>query len=318
MEQVMSSKALRAHPRTSLRGAVLGASLALALALAARPVAAADGPEVFPTAEAAAQALVAAVKSGDKAQVLEVLGPDAKDLVSSGDPVQDAEAGKKFATLAQQMMHVDQTGDGIQILSIGAEDWPFPIPIVKTGNGWAFNTRDGKQELLNRRIGANELDTIEVCHAYVDAQRAYIQESHDGNGVMRYADKFISTAGKHDGLYWPAVTGEEVSPLGPLIADAEEEGYKQKGTPYHGYYYRILTGQGKDAPGGAYSYVINGNMVGGFALLAYPAAYGNSGVMTFIVNQNGTVYQKDLGLKTEAIAKAMKIYNPDPSWQKVE
>ena len=288
------------------------------MALAARPAAAADGPKIFPTAEAAAQALVAAVKSGDKQQVLEVLGPDAKDLVSSGDPVQDQEAGKRFATLAQQMMHVDQTGDGIQILSIGAEDWPFPIPIVKTGNGWAFNTRDGKQELLNRRIGANELDTIEVCRAYVDAQRDYVRQSHDGSGVMRYADKFISTAGKHDGLYWPAVTGEEVSPLGPLIADAEEEGYKQKGTPYHGYYYRILTGQGKDAPGGAYSYVINGNMVGGFALLAYPASYGNSGVMTFIVNQNGTVYQKDLGLKTEAIAKAMKIYNPDPSWQKVE
>jgi hypothetical protein len=250
--------------------------------------------------------------------VLAVLGPDAKDLVSSGDEVQDLKAAQTFTTMAQQMMHVDPTGEGVELMSIGAEDWPFPIPIVKTQGGWAFNTLAGKQELLNRRIGANELDTIEVCRAYVAAQRAYIVEAHDGTGVIKYADRIISSPGKHDGLYWPGGAGQETSPLGPLIADAEAEGYNKKGVPYHGYYYRILTGQGKNAPGGSYSYLINGNMVAGFALIAYPAQYGSSGVMTFIVNQTGVVYQKDLGLKTEAIAKAMKIYNPDPSWQKVD
>jgi Protein of unknown function (DUF2950) len=285
--------------------------------VAGRP-AAAEGAKIFPTPQAAAQGLVDALKTGDKQAVLAVLGPDAKDLVSSGDEVQDREAAKRFTAMAQQMMHVEPTGEGAALMSIGADDWPFPIPIVKTGDGWAFNTLEGKQELLNRRIGANELDTIEVCRAYVDAQRTYVVETHDGTGVIKYADRIISSPGKHDGLYWPEVAGQETSPLGPLIADAEAEGYNKKGVPYHGYYYRILTGQGKSAPGGAYGYLINGNMVGGFALVAYPAQYGSSGVMTFIVNQTGVVYQKDLGLKTEAIAKAMKIYNPDSSWQKVE
>jgi hypothetical protein len=296
---------------------VLGALLALAAVLAARPGLASEA-KTFPTPEAAAQALVDAVKSGDKQAILTVLGADAQDIVSSGDPVQDKESAEKFTTSAQQMMHVDQTTDGIDIMSIGADDWPFPIPIVKRGEGWFFDTLAGKQELLNRRIGANELDTIEVCRAYVDAQREYAGEVRDDTGVMKYAERFISSEGKHDGLYWPPKEGEAASPFGPLVAEAQEEGYGKKGAPYHGYFYRVLTAQGKAAPGGAYSYIINGNMIAGFALVAYPAQYGSSGVMTFIVNQQGVVYQKDLGLKTDAIAKAMKIYNPDPSWQKAQ
>jgi hypothetical protein len=189
---------------------------------------------------------------------------------------------------------------------------------VKQGDGWIFDSATGRQEILNRRIGANELDTIDVCRAYVAAQREFASEDRDGTGVFKFAQKFISAQGKHDGLYWPIADGEPASPLGPLVADAVAEGYNKKGVPYHGYYYRILTGQGKNAPGGAYSYIINGNMIAGFALVAFPADYGNSGVMTFIVNQQGVVFQKDLGPKTANLAKAMKIYNPDPSWQRVE
>jgi hypothetical protein len=317
MEQAMKSRASGEDRRPRLRGAVLGALLALAAVLAARPGLASEA-KTFPTPQAAAQALVDAVKSGDEDAILAVLGSDAQDIVSSGDPVQDKEAAEKFTTSAQQMMHVDQTADGIDIMSIGTDDWPFPIPIVKRGEGWFFDTLAGKQELLNRRIGENELDTIEVCRAYVVAQRDYASEVRDDSGVMKYAERLISSDGKHDGLYWPPKEGEAVSPFGPLVADAQEEGYGKKGAPYHGYFYRVLTAQGKAAPGGAYSYIINGNMIAGFALVAYPAQYGSSGVMTFIVNQQGVVYQKDLGLKTAAIAKAMKIYNPDSSWQKAQ
>ena len=317
MEQAMKSRALREDRRSHLRGAVLGALLALATVLAAQPALASEA-KTFPTPQAAAQALVDAVKSGDKQAILAVLGSDAQDIVSSGDPVQDKESAEKFTTSAQQMMHVDQTTDGIDIMSIGADDWPFPIPIVKRGEGWFFDTLAGKQELLNRRIGANELDTIEVCRGYVDAQRDYASEVRDDSGVMKYAERLISSEGKHDGLYWPPKEGEAASPFGPLVAEAQEEGYGKKGAPYHGYCYRVLTAQGKAAPGGAYSYIINGNMIAGFALVAYPAQYGSSGVMTFIVNQQGVVYQKDLGLKTDVIAKAMKMYNPDPSWQKAQ
>jgi len=316
MEQAMNSKASRENRRRNLRGAVLGALLALGVVLAAGPGQATEA-KVYPTPEAAAQALVDAVKSGNQQAILDVLGSDAQDIVSSGDPVQDKEAAEKFATSAKQMMHVDRTAEGINILSIGTDNWPFPIPIVKRGDGWFFDTLAGKQELLNRRVGANELDTIDTVRAYVDAQREYFSELHDGSEVMKYAERLISNDGKHDGLYWPPKDGEAVSPFGPLVAEAQEEGYGKKGAPYHGYYYRVLTAQGKAAPGGAYSYIINGNMIAGFALVAYPAQYGSSGVMTFIVNQQGVVYQKDLGLKTEAIAKAMKIYNPDSSWQKV-
>ncbi|HZT19482.1 MAG TPA: DUF2950 domain-containing protein [Dongiaceae bacterium] len=301
-----------------LRAFLLAAMIAAA-AGSMSPLALAADQKTFPTPEAAAKALVDAARADDKSEILAILGSDAKDIVSSGDEVQDKAAAAQFAAKAQQMMRLDQTADGVEVMSIGADDWPFPIPIVKKADAWHFDTAAGRQEILNRRVGANELATIEVCRAYVEAQRAYAAKDREGNGVIKYAQRFLSSPGKHDGLYWPVAEGEEASPLGPLVADAVAEGYGGKhGVPYHGYFYRILTAQGRHAPGGAYGYVINGNMVAGFALVAYPAQYGVSGVMTFIVNQAGVVYQKDLGLKTAELAKAMQLYDPDPSWQRVE
>jgi len=296
----------------------VGIIAALCVLLATGPASATD-PKTFPTPEAAAQALVAASKSGDQQAVLEVLGSDAKDIISTGDEVQDKEAAAKFLASAQQKMHLEQTDDGAEIMNIGADDWPFPIPIVKQGDVWAFDTAAGKQEMLDRRVGANELETIDVCRSFVDAQRAYSSQIQDNSGLVKYARQLISSPGKHDGLYWPPEEGKPLSPMGPLVADAVQEGYGgKKGSPYHGYFYRLLTAQSKNAPGGAYSYVINGNMVAGFALVAYPAQYGSSGVMTFIVNQNGVVYQKDLGLKTTAIAQKMTTFDPNSTWEKAE
>jgi len=202
-------------------------------------------------------------------------------------------------------------------LIIGADSFPFPIPLAHTKAGWEFDTDEGRQEILYRRIGRNELDAIQTCLAFVDAENEYAEKDR-GDGVGLYAQRIVSSPGKKDGLYWPSDSND--SPLGQLAADASAEGYKagSEPQPYHGYYYRILTQQGASAPGGALNYVVKGKMIGGFALVAYPADYGNSGVMTFIVNHAGTVYQKDLGLKTAAIAKAMKIYNPDSSWQKAQ
>jgi Protein of unknown function (DUF2950) len=296
----------------------VGIIAALCVLLATAQASATD-PKTFPTPEAAAQALIAAAKSGDQQAILEVLGSDAKDIISTGDEVQDKEAGAKFLASVQQKMHLEQTDDGAEVMNIGTDDWPFPIPIVKQGDVWAFDTAAGKQELLDRRVGANELETIDVCRSFVAAQRAYASQIQDNSGLIKYARKLISSPGKHDGLYWPPEDGKPLSPMGPLVADAVQEGYGgKKGSPYHGYFYRLLAAQGKNAPGGAYSYIINGNMVAGFALVAYPAQYGSSGVMTFIVNQNGVVYQKDLGLKTTALAQAMTTFDPNSTWQKAE
>jgi hypothetical protein len=276
----------------------------------------------FASPEAAARALIEAAKNDDSQQLLAILGSDAEDIVFSGDPVQDKAATAQFAASARQMMRLDEAGDGQEVLSIGGDNWPFPIPIVKKGNAWLFDTAAGKQELLNRRIGRNELNTIDVCRAYVDAQRQYASQDRDGSGILKFARKFASSSGKHDGLFWPAAANEEASPIGPLVADAVAEGYGKtpsgEPTPYHGYFYRILTSQGEHAPGGAYDYVINGNMIAGFALVAYPADYGSSGVMTFIVNQQGVVYQKDLGPSTPQSAREISRYDPDPSWQRAE
>jgi hypothetical protein len=199
---------------------------------------------------------------------------------------------------------------------VGKGDWPFPIPIVKKGSGWVFDAAKGKEEVLNRRIGQNEINAIQVALAYVDAQREYAMKDRDGDGLLEYAQSFRSESGKRNGLYWPIKSGEEQSPLGEFAARAVKEGYKaaDKPFPFHGYYYRILTAQGKDAAGGAYSYIVKGSMIGGFALVAYPAEYGNSGVMTFIVNHDGKVFQKDLGKNTASLAAAMKEYNPDKTW----
>jgi hypothetical protein len=262
-------------------------------------------------------ALAAAVKSGAARSMVRVLGPDAAEIVESGDSVADENLRKRFLDAYDAKHGVSYDGDRKAILIVGADDFPFPIPLTRSRSGWEFDADAGRQEILYRRIGRNELDAIQTCLAYVDAQNDYADKDR-GAGTGVYAQRFVSSPGKKDGLYWQA-DGEE-SPLGELVADASNEGYKvsDEPHPYHGYYYRILTRQGPNAPGGALNYVVNGKMIGGFALVAYPATYGNSGVMTFVVNHAGTVYQKDLGGRTEAIAGRMKAFDPDQTWRKVE
>jgi Protein of unknown function (DUF2950) len=273
----------------------------------------------FASVEEAAQALVDALKSGEQKAMLAVLGDAGKGIVLSGDAVDDRRARARFVA-AYEEKHRLEAGGGKVVLVVGSDDFPFPIPVVPDGPSWRFDTAAGKEEILNRRIGRNELNTIQVCLAYVDAQREYYARDPDGDALLQYAQTFASSPGKRDGLYWPTNPGEPPSPLGPFVAKARGEGYSKRSTapvPYWGYYYRILTAQGKDAPGGAYDYLAHGHLMGGFALVAYPAQYGVSGVMTFIVNQDGVVYQKDLGPNTAAIARAMKQFNPDSTWQKV-
>ncbi|OPY07070.1 MAG: hypothetical protein A4E66_02105 [Syntrophus sp. PtaB.Bin001] len=279
--------------------------------------------QTYGSPEEAVQALIAAMKSHDKKQIGVVLGPYSKDIVSSGDEVADRETLEKFINLYDEKNKIEKAGDSKVVLLVGEKDWPLPIPIVQKGKRWVFDTKSGKEEILNRRIGRNELAVIKVCEAYVDAQQEFALMDTDGDGLFEYAQKFWSTPGKKDGLYWETKEGEEPSPLGPFVAKAKREGYVKSSAsdqpqPYHGYFYRILKGQGKNARGGAYDYVVNGNMIGGFALVAYPAQYGNSGIMTFIVNQDGVVYQKNLGKNTANTAQAMKIFDPDKTWQKVE
>ncbi len=272
----------------------------------------------FDTPEDATVALVDAVKAGDRKAVLEILGPEGATLVSSGDAVADKNVAKRFAAEYDQA-HRLVGGGGKVVLYLGPDDFRFPIPLVPEGITWRFDTRAGKEEILNRRIGRNELAAIQVCLAYVDAQREYYSEDRNADGLREYAQRFASMPGKHDGLYWETKPGETPSPLGPLVTSARAEGYGprrgSRAAPYHGYSYRILTGLGPDAPGGAYSYLAHGRMIGGFALVAFPAQYGVSGVMTFIVNHDGVVYQRDLGPKTASVARAMKWFNPDPGWK---
>jgi len=272
----------------------------------------------FATPEEAASALAAAIKSGNTRELRTILGPGSDTIISSGDPVADKSERERFVKRYEEKNSIAGSDTGKAILSVGSEDFPFPIPVVKKGTVWRFDAKAGKEEILNRRIGRNELAVIEVLHAYVDAQREYAATDRDGNGTTEFAQKVRSTPGKKDGLYWAAKEGEKESPLGPLAAKAAREGYEKKNTALHGYYYRILKAQGKDAEGGAFDYLVNGKMILGFAMVAYPAQYGSSGIMTFIVNQNGIVYQKDLGKNTAKTARAMKRYNPDKSWKKVE
>jgi hypothetical protein len=273
----------------------------------------------FKSPEEAVQALVEAVKKGDTKDLMAIFGPASKDLIFSGDKVADKTGRDRFTAAYEEKHRLVNEGDNKAILIIGQHDWPMPIPLVKQGEAWLFNTQEGKDEIMNRRIGKNELNTIEVCLAYVDAQREYAIKDCDGNRVRDYAQRFASTRGKKDGLYWETKEGEGQSPMGPLMAKAAKEGYTRFAlSPYHGYYYKILKAQGDAAPGGAYSYVANGRMMGGFALVAYPAEYGNSGVMTFVTNQDGRVYQKDLGKETKKVAEAIKLYDPDKTWQEVK
>ena len=288
-------------------------------ALLCTAVSVASAQQAFKTPDEAASALVSAAKAGDMKTLVTVLGPDGEDIVSSGDAVADAATRQKFVAAYDAKHQITMEGDSKAIMVIGQEDFPLPIPLTRKDGMWRFDTAAGRDEILFRRIGRNELDAIQSCLAYVDAQNDYAEKDRTGAGVKTYAQRIISQPGKRDGLYWPTSQGEDASPLGELIAQATAQGYRTGAgrTPFHGYYFKILTKQGAAAPGGELEYVVRGKMIGGFALVAYPAEYRNSGVMTFIVNHAGDVFQKDLGPDTAKLAERMSSYNPDRTWQKV-
>lgn len=298
------------------------ASLITAIFLLAAPPAshgAGAAQERFTSPEEAVSSLITAIRENDLKKMLAILGPGSMQLISSGDEAADRAGREKFLKSYDQMNKLEHVSANNVILHTGADNWPLPVPIVRKGAKWVFDTRKGKQEILNRRIGRNELRVIEVLNAYVDAQHEYAIKDCRAEGKVEFAQRLISTEGKHDGLFWEAKEGEEESPLGPLIAQAAQEGYPNADlSPFHGYYFSILKGQGKHADGGAYGYVVNGRMILGFALVAYPAEYGNSGVMTFMVNQKGVIYQKNLGKETRRKAETMKVFDPDKSWKRVE
>jgi Protein of unknown function (DUF2950) len=306
---MMNTKYLGAFSKLGLlTGAVLilaGSSLAQA-------------QERFKTPEAAADALVSAARSGDRKTVLTILGPGSQELVSSGDPVADDNVKQEFLAAYDAQHRVVSESGKPATLVIGKNDWPFPIPIVQRDGQWSFDTPAGREEILARRIGRNELAAIQASLAYFDAQNEYADMNKTKSGAAVYAQRIVSSPGKKDGLYWPTTGNEPPSPLGEAVADATQRGYRVgSGEPFNGYYFKILTRQGPTAPGGAVDYIVNGDMIGGFGLVAYPAEYGNSGIMTFIINNDGDVFQKDLGEGTERTANRMTSFNPDHTWQKV-
>jgi hypothetical protein len=277
----------------------------------------------FATPEEAVRALIDAAKPGKFDDLLAIFGPEGRELVSSSDEATTRQNLEVFRVATAESWRLVDLKTNQKGLVIGNEEWPFPVPIVKSGNSWKFDTAAGKEEVIARRIGRNELAAIGTSHTYVQAQRDYAKQGHDGKPAGLFARTFNSDPGKQNGLYWQAARNEPRSPLGDLVAEASQGG-RQLGTdrtrpsPFHGYYFKILTGQGKSAPGGAKSYLVNGEMSGGFALVAWPAEYDASGVMTFIVNQDGVVHQKDLGRQTDATVAAMTVYNPDASWRRAE
>jgi hypothetical protein len=290
-------------------------AILLTTCFSTRSLAQQQGQKTFSSPELAANALFTAAQSNDEKAMLDIFGPAGKQIVSSGDETEDANSRANFAQKYQEMHRLVKEPDGTTALYIGAKNWPTPIPLVNNSHSWYFDIEAGKKEILYRRVGRNELSAIRVCQELVAAQKEYYSTQHN-----EFAQKITSDQGQHNGLYWQTADGEPQSPIGPLVVSAVAEGYA-KGregtpTPYRGYYYRIMTRQGKNGPGGAKSYMLNGKMTEGFAFLAYPAEYRSSGVMTFIVNEDGVVYQKDLGKKTDALAKAMKAYNLDSTWQK--
>jgi len=294
--------------------------LLAAIVFAPAPAHATD-PKIFATPEEAAKALLDAAASDDTNAIWAVLGDQFRDKLANPDEAQERENRKRIVAGAKEALELRADDANTRVMVIGKQAWPMPIPIVKSDKGWSFDVGAGADEILARRVGANELATIDNLHAYVDAQVQYASEDRDGDDVLEYAQKINSTPGKKDGLYWEVAAGsnEEASPFGPFVA--EKAAYladHDANDPFMGYYYRIITRQGENAPGGRYDYVINGNMIGGFAMVAWPADYGNSGIMTFIVNQNGKVYQKDLGEKTDVNAAAIQDYNPDSSWTEVK
>jgi hypothetical protein len=294
-------------------------SLTIATLLCAA-VSVAGAQQAFKTPDEAATALATAAKASDMKALATVLGPDGEDIVSSGDEVADAATRQKFVAAYDVKHQIKMDGDNKAIMIVGNDDFPVPIPIMKKNGMWRFDTAAGREEILFRRIGRNELDAIQASLAYVDAQNEYAEKDRTGAGVKTYAQRIISQAGKKDGLYWASAQGEEASPLGELVAQATSQGYRVGAgrTPFHGYYFKILTKQGPAAPGGALDYVVRGNMIGGFGLVAYPAEYKNSGVKTFIVSHSGKVYEKDLGPNTAKLAEQITAYNPDTTWTEVK
>ena len=277
---------------------------------------ASQAQEAYPSPENAAASLAAAVKTGTRSAILKVLGNAGVDIIESGDDVADAEMRQRFVSAYDAKNSIKADGNKKATLILGADDFPFPIPLVNSRRGWEFDTAAGRLEVLYRRIGRNELDAIQTCLAFVDAQNEYAGKDR-GEGAGVYAQNIVSRPGKKDGLFWR--DDRDPSPLGEMAAQASAEGYKvgEQPAPYHGYYFRIMRGQGSDAPGGAFNYVVKGKMIGGFALIAYPAEYGNSGVMTFMVNHAGIVYQKDLGDRTDRMVRRIILFDPDQTWKKV-
>ena len=308
--------------RTSARRAAAAATVCLALATtlncSSKPQA-----RTFATPEEAVTALTKATAAGDLKELVAIFGPESQSLIDSSDPATARRNQQTFAAAVAERWHLEDQGADHRVLVIGNEDWPFPVPLVQEGTRWRFDTAAGSEEVLARRIGRNELAAIRICRAYVVAQRLYAQRGHDGQPDGVYAQAFRSAANRQDGLYWPAAPGQKSSPLGDLVAYAAQEGQPLEGnrtapSPFHGYYFRILKEQGPDVPGGAKDYVAGGHMSGGFALVAWPAQYDASGVMTFLVNQDGTIYQKNLGAETDTAVRAMKAYNPDALWGAAE
>lgn len=303
----------------SLRTKIAIATFVTSLLILSASAAAGQTPpsqKGFSSSREASHALAAAVQSGNQQSLLEILGPDSKELVSSGDPQEDQQNQEQFSQKYAQMHRLAKEPDGKVTLYIGAENWPFPIPLVQRKKLWYFDTSAGKQEVLFRRIGRNELSTVQVCHELVEAQKEHFAGAHPGEAGA-YAQKFSADQGSHDGLYHPVTSGQPE--IGPLLAQAGADPTGQtESAPFHGYYYRILTRQGDKAPGGAKDYIADGKMTGGFAFIAFPAEYKSSGVMTFIVDQDGVVYQKDLGPETTNLARSIRGYNPDSSWQKAD
>jgi archaellum component FlaF (FlaF/FlaG flagellin family) len=282
-------------------------------------IAVAQAQEKFKSPDEAVAALVAAARADNSRDLMKVLGADGREILFSGDPVADKNTRSAFLIAFDLKHQIVKKGDSAADLVIGPNDWQLPIPLIQKAGAWQFDTATGRREVLARRIGRNELDAVQAALAYVDAQNDYASMNPQGSKVDTYAQRIISSPGKKDGLYWPAAANEPQSPLGETFALATIQGYRPgaDATPYHGYYYKVLTGQGANAPGGAMSYLAKGNLIGGFGLVAYPAEYGNSGVMTFIVNHSGVVLQKDLGPNTARIASRMTAFDPDPTWRKV-
>ena len=279
-----------------------------------------EAQQTFGTPQEAAQAVIDAAEHNDSAAMLKLFGPGGKEIVESGDPAQDKEGRAEFARAAHEKLKVeeDPTNPDRATLSVGSQDWPFPVPLVRKDGKWHFDSAAGKIQIVAHRIGENEVNAVEICRAYVEAQMEYASQDHDQDGILEYAQKIVSTPGKQDGLYWEGATETLVPKAFAAAAEANAAEGGRKPDRFHGYYFRILKAQGPDAPGGAFDYVVKGNMIGGFALVAYPAEYGVSGVKTFVVSHHGVVYEKDLGPTTATLARQMTRFNPDKRWKEVE